>query len=187
MSTNDLFTAPQVAKICSTDLKTIHNWVNRGEIKFFRTPGRHLRFRRQDILEFLTKFGYPVPEGFAPARHKAIVIDATEDTGLSIANALAEDMDVKTFTDHFDALMQIGRDKPSLVLINCNSNPEMLKVVQNISKNESDLPIVAYGNDGFSVEESKRAGAFDGIATTDVNSVKDRVSSIVRSTLKAAG
>ena len=30
MHADDLFTAPQVAKICSTDLKTIHNWVNRG-------------------------------------------------------------------------------------------------------------------------------------------------------------
>lgn len=186
MSTNDLFTAPQVAKICSTDLKTIHNWVNRGEIKFFRTPGRHLRFRRQDILEFLLKFGYPVPEGFAPTRHKAIVIDATEDTATSIAAALSDEMDVKTFTDHFDALLQIGKDKPSMVLINCNSNPEMLKVVQNISKNETDLPILAYGSEGFSMDEPKRAGAVESVATTDVTSVKDKVESIVRGTLKTA-
>lgn len=63
---DDIFTAPQVAKICSVDLKTIHNWVKRGAITHFRTPGHHLRFRRQDILEFLEKFGYPVPDGFAP-------------------------------------------------------------------------------------------------------------------------
>lgn len=186
MSTNDLFTAPQVAKICSTDLKTIHNWVNRGEIKFFRTPGRHLRFRRQDILDFLVKFGYPVPEGFSPAKHKAIVIDATEETASSIANALSEDMDVKTFTDHFDALLQIGKDKPSLVLVNCNSNPDMLKVVQNISKNETDLPILAYGSDGFAIDAPKQAGALESIATTDANLVKDKVTSIVRSNLKTA-
>ena len=35
----DLFTASQIARFCQVDLKTIHNWVNRGEIKSFRTPG----------------------------------------------------------------------------------------------------------------------------------------------------
>jgi excisionase family DNA binding protein len=187
MSTNDLFTAPQVAKICSTDLKTIHNWVNRGEIKFFRTPGRHLRFRRQDILDFLVKFGYPIPEGFAPARHTAVVIDPSSETGSSIARALSEDMEVKSFTDHFDALLQIGKDRPSLVLVNCNANPDMLKVVQNISKNESDLPILAYGSDPFLADDPRKSGAMDAISTTDVDSVKNRVLNIVQNNLKAVG
>ena len=186
MTTNDLFTAPQVAKICSTDLKTIHNWVNRGEIKFFRTPGRHLRFRREDIMEFLIKFGYPIPDGFTPARHKAVVIDASEETGGSIAQALADEMEVATFTDHFDALIQIGKDKPSLVLINFKSNPDMLKVVRNISKHESDLPILAYGSDPGLADEPQKAGAMDAISSTDVDAVKSKVVSIVQNNLKRA-
>ncbi|MBN2529900.1 MAG: helix-turn-helix domain-containing protein [Deltaproteobacteria bacterium] len=186
MSTNDLFTAPQVAKICSTDLKTIHNWVNRGEIKFFRTPGRHLRFRRQDVLEFLVKFGYPIPDGFAPARPKAIVIDPSQETGASIAQALSDEMEVTAFADHFDALLQIGKDKPSLVLVNCKDNPEMLKVVQNISKHEKDLPIVVYGSDTIDHDASKNAGAMEVIQSTDVTSVKIRIADIVQNNLKAA-
>ncbi|MEN6368577.1 MAG: helix-turn-helix domain-containing protein [Thermotogota bacterium] len=62
----DLLTAPQLAKLLSVDLKTLHNWVNRGEIKFFRTPGRHLRFRRADAVEFMTRVGLPVPNELAP-------------------------------------------------------------------------------------------------------------------------
>ena len=42
----DLFTASQIARFCQVDLKTIHNWADRGQIQHFRTPGRHLRFRR---------------------------------------------------------------------------------------------------------------------------------------------
>jgi excisionase family DNA binding protein len=59
---DELFSAPEVAKIISVDLKTIHNWVNRGSIKAFRTPGRHLRIRRGDVLSFMKEFGYPIPE-----------------------------------------------------------------------------------------------------------------------------
>ena len=55
----DLFTASQIARFCQVDLKTIHNWADRGQIRHFRTPGRHLRFRRPHVLDFLRKYGYP--------------------------------------------------------------------------------------------------------------------------------
>ena len=38
----ELFTASDVARFCQVDLKTIHNWSEKGEIRHFRTPGRHL-------------------------------------------------------------------------------------------------------------------------------------------------
>src|SRR5882757_8137614 len=58
----ELFTASQLARFCQVDLKTIHNWADKGEVRHFRTPGRHLRFRRADVIEFLRKYGYPVPD-----------------------------------------------------------------------------------------------------------------------------
>jgi len=56
-----LFTATDVAKLCEVDLKTIHNWADKGDIPHFRTPGRHLRFGRADVAVFLRKHGYPMP------------------------------------------------------------------------------------------------------------------------------
>ena len=54
--------ATDLARICQVDLKTVHNWVGRGYIAHFRTPGRHLRFAPDDVRDFLKKHGYPVPE-----------------------------------------------------------------------------------------------------------------------------
>lgn len=48
-----LLTASDVADLCEVDLKTIHNWVERGCIPHFRTPGRHLRFQALDVARFL--------------------------------------------------------------------------------------------------------------------------------------
>lgn len=62
-----LFVASDVAKFCQVDLKTIHNWVEKGEIKSFRTPGRHLRFKPGPLKRFLEKFGYDVPADVASA------------------------------------------------------------------------------------------------------------------------
>ncbi len=58
----DLLTAPMVAKLCQCDLKTIHNWVNSGSIEAFRTPGRHLRFKKSEVVRFLVEYGYEVPK-----------------------------------------------------------------------------------------------------------------------------
>lgn len=55
-------TASRMAALCEVDLKTIHNWVERGKLKAFRTPGRHLRFVRKDAVAFLEAQGYTVPE-----------------------------------------------------------------------------------------------------------------------------
>lgn len=41
--------------------KTIHNWVDKGKLAAFRTPGRHLRFEPEKVHAFLKEYGYPIP------------------------------------------------------------------------------------------------------------------------------
>lgn len=145
MHANDLFTAPQLAKLCSTDLKTIHNWVSRGEIKYFRTPGRHLRFRRDDIAEFLKRFGYPIPEGFSPARRRIVVIDGEEGSRERIERALGSELEVEAFDDTLDAAVAIGRREPSVVCINADGGPELRRAANRLAACVGPSRVVAYG------------------------------------------
>lgn len=62
------FTATDLAGFCGVDLKTIHNWVNKGKVPHFRTPGRHLRFKPADVKGFLEGFGYDVPSAVIEAQ-----------------------------------------------------------------------------------------------------------------------
>ena len=167
MHADDLFTAPQVAKICSTDLKTIHNWVNRGEIKYFRTPGRHLRFRRQDILEFLSKFGYPVPEGFGAMRPRVVVIDTCDSSLQNLKRSLAKDVDLEAFNDQVDALLAIGKKTPSLVLVNGSCEPSMIPLVEKLSRNTEKVPVAVYGGDNEVEHKTREIGAASWTADTD--------------------
>ena len=48
-----LYTAQEVARFCEVDLKTVHHWADRGKVVHHRTDGRHLRFRRNDLVRFL--------------------------------------------------------------------------------------------------------------------------------------
>ncbi len=145
MNADDLFTAPQVAKICSTDLKTIHNWVNRGEIKSFRTPGRHLRFRRQDILDFLNRFGYPIPEGFSPSRKRVILCESSDAARRSLKRTLSRDFEVEAFADHVDALLAIGKKRPDLLLVSGNDGDDVVHLVEKLSSQKDASQILVYG------------------------------------------
>jgi excisionase family DNA binding protein len=60
-----LYTASDMARFCQVDLKTIHNWCEKGKIPHFRTPGRHLRFRAPDVRGFLKEYGYELPPELA--------------------------------------------------------------------------------------------------------------------------
>lgn len=51
--TSKPLTTPAVARMIGVDLKTVHNWVVKGKIKHFRTPGRHLRFYFWDVMDFI--------------------------------------------------------------------------------------------------------------------------------------
>jgi hypothetical protein len=61
LARKELYTASELARMCEVDLKTIHNWSDRGLVDFFRTPGGHLRFKRVDVIGFLEQYHFPVP------------------------------------------------------------------------------------------------------------------------------
>src|SRR6185503_19074452 len=85
-----LLTASDLATLCEVDLKTIHNWVDRGRIAHFRTPGRHLRFRAADVAEFLRAWGYSVPRELARASSRMLMVVGTKDTVAHVTRALGE-------------------------------------------------------------------------------------------------
>jgi excisionase family DNA binding protein len=113
----ELFTASEFADFCQVDLKTIHNWADKGEIRHFRTPGRHLRFRRLDVLDFLRKYGYPIPDELRAGKPKVVAIDDDPNVLAGIRRALSRRFDVTTFQDPFDALVAIGNLQPDAMVI----------------------------------------------------------------------
>src|SRR5450755_2074111 len=95
----ELYTASEVARFCQVDLKTIHNWSERGEVRHFRTPGRHLRFRRVDVLDFLRKYGYPIADALRVGKPKVVVVDSDPAELATLRRALAKRFELTTFQD----------------------------------------------------------------------------------------
>jgi len=111
----DLLTASQLAAFCEVDLKTIHNWAERGRMRFFRTPGRHLRFRRVDTLDFLRRYGYPIPEELLLG--KPTIWDLSQCLGVEELEGLGRELDVKQARSLPRALIGLGSRPPDAVVM----------------------------------------------------------------------
>ena len=112
-----LLTASDLATLCEVDLKTIHNWVDRGRIAHFRTPGRHLRFRAADVADFLRAWGYAVPRELARASSRTVLVIGSRDTASHVTRALGESLPVRHAAHPYDALVFAGADPADIYVV----------------------------------------------------------------------
>jgi len=172
----ELFTASEFAHFCGVDMKTIHNWAEKGQIRHFRTPGRHLRFRRLDVIDFLRKFGYPIPESLRSGKPKVVVVDSDPSVLTAIRKGLGRRFEVATFHDPLDALVALATLGPDAIVIDVEvSGLDGIRCVERLKSIESTSHIRTIV---YSSEESRRrsamdAGAYDFIAKGDVTLLRE--------------
>jgi excisionase family DNA binding protein len=109
-----LYTGQDLARFCEVDLKTVHHWAERGKVPHFRTTGRHLRFRRNDVVRFLRSHGYPMPDALTSAR-PAIALAATlpDDAGKKLASRFV----VHRFETAIVAVSRLLADQPDALVV----------------------------------------------------------------------
>ncbi len=112
-----LLTATQIAAFCDVDLKTIHNWADRGKIRGWRTRGRHLRFRRLDVVDFLRAYGFPIPDALREGRPRVVAVDADRDGLGWVRRALTRRFEVTAFEHVVDGLVALAEADPDVALL----------------------------------------------------------------------
>ena len=106
------YTAQDVARFCEVDLKTVHHWAERGRVPHHRTEGRHLRFRRNDVVRFLRAHGYPLPEAVASVRPKIISTIAHDELGKKLSSRFT----VRRIDSAVVAVARIVSDEPDALV-----------------------------------------------------------------------
>lgn len=112
-----LLTASDLATLCEVDLKTIHNWVDRGRIAHFRTPGRHLRFREADVAGFLRTWGYSVPRELARRSARTALVVGSKETAAHVSRALGDGLPVRHAGHPYDALVYAGASPADIYVV----------------------------------------------------------------------
>lgn len=118
-----MYSAQTLADFCEVDLKTVHHWADRGKVPHFRTEGRHLRFRRNDVVRFLRSHGYPLPEALVKARPTvalALVPSLFEGGPLSLddlAKRLGSRFTVRRHATGASAVAHLVAESPDVLVV----------------------------------------------------------------------
>jgi excisionase family DNA binding protein len=172
----ELFTASDVARFCQVDLKTIHNWADKGEIRHFRTPGRHLRFRRLDVLDFLRKYGYPIPEVLRQGKPKVVVVDEDPAVLASLRKTLSKRFELTTFQDPFDALVAVGTLQPDAMILDVKMpGLDGIRCLERLRALDatSHIRCIVYSEADEMKKTATEAGAYDFIKKGEMAELRD--------------
>ncbi len=178
----DLFTASDVARFCQVDLKTIHNWSDRGEIPHFRTPGRHLRFQKPHVLDFLRKYGYPIPEELDAARPRvALLVDSATNLP-EVVGALTGAFDVVDYTDPVDGLLKIGQQPPDAVVLSSRVGTLLgTEIIGALKKDPTTEHVraVLFASGDTDREQALEAGASALVSLSDLRGLRDTLEALM--------
>lgn len=178
----ELFTASEVARFCQVDLKTIHNWADRGEIRHFRTPGRHLRFRRVDVLDFLRRYGYPIPDVLKQGKPRVALLDDDAASARQVHSALSEQFEVSVYENPIEALLRIGAEPPDVVVLEetlgAMDGPRIVSALQAVEVTRH-VRAVLYSTGEQRKQASLDAGASAHVAKGDTNKLRATLQSLM--------
>jgi excisionase family DNA binding protein len=172
----ELFTASDVARFCQVDLKTIHNWADKGEIRHFRTPGRHLRFRRLDVLDFLRKYGYPIPDVLRMGKPKVVAVDDDPAVLAALRRTLSRRFDLTTFQDPFDALVAVGNLQPDALVLDVKMpGLDGVRCLERLKSIDATAHIrcIVYSTHEEMKKNATEAGAYDFIKKGEAAELRD--------------
>lgn len=151
-----LLTASDVAQLCEVDLKTIHNWVDRGCIPHFRTPGRHLRFQAIDIANFLREWGYAIPRRFYAEIAQAVMVIGGKEATNTVVKAAGLTATVQLIDDLYDALLRVGQEPTTAVVLDpsvVQAYGDLIVQVVAALKRSYSITVIALGPDKLGLAE----------------------------------
>lgn len=114
-----VYTTGEVAKLTGVNFRTVIRWIERGELKGYKLPGRgDHRVQHSALLEFMESNGIPLPESFHIPVKKALIVD----DDLAMANAIARvfkrlGWEVQVAQDGFEAGMLLASFQPRVMTL----------------------------------------------------------------------
>ncbi|MAG58610.1 MAG: hypothetical protein CMJ83_20160 [Planctomycetes bacterium] len=112
-------TTHQIAGLLGVSERTVANWIDRGHLDAFRTPGGHRRVSPNSLRKFLHEKSIPVPEELSEDV-RILIVEDDPLVAQTLKGYLLGDnpnYDVIAIQDGVSALIHIGNRKPHVVLL----------------------------------------------------------------------
>jgi CheY-like chemotaxis protein len=112
----------RVARVCQVSPATVAHWIDQGLLKGHRTPTGRRRVAAGELANFLRERDMPMPPDLRDALGRDSVVVVEDDPAyLQALSKTIErsdlDVDVVKASNGVDALLEIGRVRPSLIVL----------------------------------------------------------------------
>src|SRR5437867_2949184 len=117
--TQEVLTTGQVAKYCGVTFPTVLRWIERGELKAYKLPGRgDNRIRLSDFMDFMTRHEIPVPPELRSSKTGVLVVD-DDPVDAAFVESIVRKMghETRIATDGFFAGTQLLSFLPAVVTL----------------------------------------------------------------------
>ncbi|AMX01514.1 response regulator [Microbulbifer thermotolerans] len=114
-----VLTTGEAAKYCGVNFRTVIRWIERGQLKAYKLPGRgDHRICVEDFVGFLRDNAMPIPSELAAASRKVLLLTDNPELTAAGRQALQEaGCDVEVAGDSFVAGALMAGSKPALMVI----------------------------------------------------------------------
>ena len=113
------FTTFEVGRICGVFHTTVINWVNKGKLKAYVTPGGHRRILPEDLIDFMKRFEMPIPDNLVDRSMNILIVedDASVQRMLMRSLQALPGVKIEVCESGLEALMHIGKEPPDLLIL----------------------------------------------------------------------
>jgi Helix-turn-helix domain len=115
----EVFTTFDAALICQMNIASIKNWISKGYLRAFRTPGGHFRIQKRDFISFLRKYHMPNP--FAGETYRLYLYAMDTKTIENVAEKLKADHESFAFGTEADLFLAIGEETPDALIVDVDT------------------------------------------------------------------
>jgi len=114
-----IYTTHEVSRLLQVNPRSVINWIEQSLLPSYRTPGGHRRIRRDDLLAFLKKHQIPTPASLVDGTFSVLIVDDDQEVSGMLKTFFQKqgEYEVSTASDGITALMEVGRLKPDLLVL----------------------------------------------------------------------
>src|SRR6267142_21443 len=153
-----IFTTHEVSRLLHVNPRSVINWIEQDLLSSYRTPGGHRRIRREDLLAFLRKHQIPTPPALVEGKFNMLIVEDEEEIAQIMRTFFERQgaYQIATASDGITALIEVGRVKPDLLILDImipgvdgvevcrrikadSSNRTVIIAVSGITENEDEI------------------------------------------------
>jgi excisionase family DNA binding protein len=147
--------------LCDISVTAIIDWIEKGRLPAYRTPGGHRRVRRDDLIRFLKENSMPFPEEFRDKRIPKILIVDDEKIIIDFITKLLKrkgyDCVINSAQDGFEAGRQVLSFRPDLIILDLKlPGIDGFEVCRKIKESWETKDIKIMAVTGYSTDQTKK-------------------------------